>query len=78
MKQRTMKRAASALAGFARLMDELRSHAVHESAADLVNTVIEKTGYGAQIAASTTDEVLRDVLGRSGDEIAALRARGVV
>jgi crotonobetainyl-CoA:carnitine CoA-transferase CaiB-like acyl-CoA transferase len=25
-----------------------------------------------------TDEVLRDVLGRSGDEIAALRARGVV
>jgi crotonobetainyl-CoA:carnitine CoA-transferase CaiB-like acyl-CoA transferase len=25
-----------------------------------------------------TDEVLREVLGKSGDEIAALRARGVV
>ncbi|MGA7440277.1 MAG: UvrD-helicase domain-containing protein [Luteibacter sp.] len=53
-------RPASALAGFARLMDELRSHAVHESAADLVTTVIEKTGYAAHVAASTTDEVLRE------------------
>ena len=53
-------RPASALAGFSRLMDELRSDANHLSAADLVQAIIEKTGYGAQIAASTPDEVLRE------------------
>jgi len=53
-------RPASALANFSRLMDELRSDANHLSAADLVTTIIEKTGYGAQIAASTPDEVLRE------------------
>jgi ATP-dependent DNA helicase Rep len=53
-------RPASALANFSRLMDELRSDANHLSAADLVQTIIEKTGYGAQIVASTPDEVLRE------------------
>lgn len=53
-------RPASALAGFTALMDELRSASLHESAADLVETVLKRTGYASEIAASTTDVALRE------------------
>jgi ATP-dependent DNA helicase Rep len=53
-------RPAAALASFTNLMDELRSASLHESAADLVETVLKRTGYAEQIAASTTDATLRE------------------
>jgi ATP-dependent DNA helicase Rep len=53
-------RPASALAGFTTLMDELRSASLHESAADLVETVLKRTGYASEIVASTTDVALRE------------------
>ena len=53
-------RPAAALAGFASLLDELRSAANHESAADLVERILKRTGYAAQIAASTTDTAVRE------------------
>jgi ATP-dependent DNA helicase Rep len=53
-------RPASALASFTALMDELRSASIHQSAADLVETVLQRTGYAAHVAASTTDATLRD------------------
>jgi ATP-dependent DNA helicase Rep len=53
-------RPAAALASFTSLLDELRSSAQHESAADLVETILKRTGYAAQIAASTTDAALRE------------------
>jgi ATP-dependent DNA helicase Rep len=53
-------RPASQLAGFSHLMDELRSASIHQSAADLVETLLERTGYAAQIAASTPDQATRD------------------
>ena len=53
-------RPAAALAGFTALMDELRSASLHESAADLVETVLKRTGYASEIAASTTDVALRE------------------
>src|SRR5690606_23246663 len=45
-------RPAAALAGFSDLLDELRSASLHESAADLVERILKRTGYAAQIAAS--------------------------
>jgi len=53
-------RPAAALAGFTTLMDELRSASLHASAADLVETVLKRTGYASEIAASTTDAALRE------------------
>jgi len=53
-------RPASALASFTHLMDELRSASLHQSAADLVETVLQRTGYAAHIAASTADATLRE------------------
>ena len=53
-------RPAAALAGFTALMDELRSASIHQSAADLVETVLKRTGYASEIVASTTDVALRE------------------
>jgi ATP-dependent DNA helicase Rep len=53
-------RPAAALAGFTALMDELRSASLHQSAADLVETVLKRTGYASEIIASTTDVALRE------------------
>ncbi|MEO5813089.1 MAG: UvrD-helicase domain-containing protein [Rhodanobacter sp.] len=53
-------RPAAALAAFATLLDELRSTAVHQSAADLVETILQRTRYAAQIVASTPDAALRE------------------
>ncbi|RAO74561.1 UvrD-helicase domain-containing protein [Dyella jiangningensis] len=53
-------RPAAALASFTNLMDELRSASLHNSAADLVEMVLKRTGYAEQIAASTTDPALRE------------------
>jgi ATP-dependent DNA helicase Rep len=53
-------RPAAALASFANLLDELRSASLHESAADLVERILKRTGYAAQIIASTPDASVRD------------------
>ena len=53
-------RPASALAGFSDLVDELRSAALHESAADLVERLLQRTGYAAQLAAATPDVAVRE------------------
>jgi ATP-dependent DNA helicase Rep len=53
-------RPAAALAGFSALLDELRSASLHMSAADLVEAVLTRTGYAAQIATSTSDNALRE------------------
>ncbi len=53
-------RPAAALAGFSELMDELRSAALHESAADLVDRLLKRTGYAAQLAAATPDVSVRE------------------
>ena len=53
-------RPAAALAGFASLLDELRSASLHQSAADLVETILQRTRYAAQIVASTSDAALRE------------------
>ena len=53
-------RPAAALAGFSDLLDELRSASLHESAADLVERILKRTGYAAQLAASTPDASVRE------------------
>jgi ATP-dependent DNA helicase Rep len=53
-------RPAAALAKFANLLDELRSASLHESAADLVERILQRTGYAAQIVATTPDASVRD------------------
>ena len=53
-------RPAAALAAFASLLDELRSASMHQGAADLVETILARTGYAAQITASTPDASLRE------------------
>jgi ATP-dependent DNA helicase Rep len=53
-------RPAAALAAFATLLDELRSASLHESAADLVERILKRTGYAAQIAAATPDPSARE------------------
>jgi len=53
-------RPAAALASFSTLLDELRSASLHESAADLVERILSRTGYAAQIAASTPDASVRE------------------
>ncbi|MFC5742515.1 UvrD-helicase domain-containing protein [Dyella tabacisoli] len=53
-------RPAAALSSFTNLLDELRSASLHQNAADLVDTVLTRTRYAEQIAASTTDAALRD------------------
>ncbi len=53
-------RPAAALASFASLLDELRSASMHQGAADLVETILARTGYAAQIVASTPDASLRE------------------
>jgi ATP-dependent DNA helicase Rep len=53
-------RPAAALAAFASLLDEFRSASLHQGAADLVETILQRTGYAAQIAASTTDAIVRE------------------
>ncbi len=53
-------RPAAALASFAHLLDELRSASLHESAAELVERILQRTGYAAQIAANTPDAGVRD------------------
>ncbi len=52
-------RPAAALARFASLLDELRSASVQQNAAELVETVIARTGYAAHVAAGTADQALR-------------------
>jgi ATP-dependent DNA helicase Rep len=53
-------RPASALASFTHLLDELRSAANYQPAAELVETILQRTGYAAQIAATTPDPVTRE------------------
>src|SRR5690606_33621757 len=53
-------RPAAALAAFANLLDELRSASLHQNAADLVDTILQRTGYGAHIIAGTSDAALRE------------------
>ncbi|MGA0587802.1 UvrD-helicase domain-containing protein [Dyella sp. KRB-257] len=53
-------RPAAALASFSTLLDELRSASLHESAADLVERILSRTDYAAQIAASTPDATVRE------------------
>jgi ATP-dependent DNA helicase Rep len=53
-------RPAAALASFSGLLDELRSASLQQSAAELVETLLKRTRYAEQIAASTTDAALRD------------------
>ncbi|HVC17419.1 MAG TPA: 3'-5' exonuclease, partial [Rhodanobacter sp.] len=53
-------RPAAALASFANLLDELRSASLHQSAAELVETILKRTGYAAQIAAGTPDASVRE------------------
>ncbi|MHB1057073.1 MAG: UvrD-helicase domain-containing protein [Rhodanobacter sp.] len=53
-------RPAAALAAFSDLLDELRSASLHESAADLVERILKRTGYAAQIAAGTPDASVRE------------------
>jgi ATP-dependent DNA helicase Rep len=53
-------RPAAALAAFASLLDEFRSASLHQGAADLVETILQRTGYAAQIATSTTDAIVRE------------------
>ena len=53
-------RPAAALAIFANLLDELRSASLHESAADLVERILQRTGYAAQLVANTSDAGVRD------------------
>ena len=53
-------RPAAALASFSDLLDELRSASLQQSAAELVETLLKRTRYAEQIAASTTDAALRD------------------
>ncbi|HEX7815556.1 UvrD-helicase domain-containing protein [Dyella sp.] len=53
-------RPAAALAQFTDLIDELRSASIHQGAADLVETLLKRTGYAAQIVASTTDPAMRE------------------
>ena len=53
-------RPAAALAAFSELLDELRSASLHESAADLVERILKRTGYAAQLAASTPDASVRE------------------
>jgi ATP-dependent DNA helicase Rep len=53
-------RSASALASFSRLIDELRSASIHQPASELVETLLERTGYSAQIVSTTPDPVLRE------------------
>ncbi|MFC5524385.1 UvrD-helicase domain-containing protein [Rhodanobacter ginsengisoli] len=53
-------RPAAALASFSNLLDELRSASLHQSAADLVELILKRTGYAAQIAAGTPDASVRE------------------
>jgi ATP-dependent DNA helicase Rep len=53
-------RPAAALAGFASLLDELRSASLHQSAADLVETVLTRTSYAEHVAAGTPDATVRE------------------
>lgn len=53
-------RPAAALAGFAAMLDELRSASLHQSAAELVETVLSRTQYAEHLAANTPDVVTRD------------------
>ncbi|WP_049623872.1 UvrD-helicase domain-containing protein [Frateuria defendens] len=53
-------RPAAALAGFSELVDELRSASLHESAADLVERVLARTGYATHLLASIPDATVRD------------------
>jgi len=50
-------RAAAGLAKFAQLLDELRSVSLHQSAADLVDAILKRTGYAAHLAGGVTDAV---------------------
>jgi ATP-dependent DNA helicase Rep len=73
-------RAAAGLAKFAHLLDELRSASLHQSAADLVDTILQRTGYAAHIAASTPDGAMRERrlgnLGELADWFRAMQGRG--
>ncbi len=53
-------RPAAALAGFAAMLDELRSASLHQSAAELVETVLSRTHYAEHLAANTPDTITRD------------------
>ena len=53
-------RPAAALAAFGALLDELRSASLHQDAAQLVETILQRTHYAVHIAASTSDATLRD------------------
>ena len=53
-------RPAAALAGFVRLIDGLRQAATQSSAADLVEAVLERTHYGAYLAAQAPDPAQRE------------------
>lgn len=53
-------RPAAALAGFIDLVDGLRRDAARLSAAELVERVIQRTGYAAHLAAHTPQQTLRE------------------
>jgi ATP-dependent DNA helicase Rep len=51
-------RAASSLAGFIALLDDLATHAKHASAAELVEELLRRSGYAQHLAASSKDAAL--------------------
>ncbi len=53
-------RPAAALASFVTLLDELRSASIHQSAAELVQTLLERTHYIRQLVATTPDAAVRE------------------
>ncbi|HJU07379.1 MAG TPA: UvrD-helicase domain-containing protein [Rhodanobacteraceae bacterium] len=53
-------RAASSLAGFIALLDDLAAHAKHASAAELVEELLRRSGYAQHIAASSLDSALNE------------------
>jgi ATP-dependent DNA helicase Rep len=53
-------RPAAALASFSNLLDELRSASLQMNAADLVDEILKRTSYAAQIIASTPDVSVRE------------------
>ncbi len=52
-------RAASALAGFAALIDEFSSSMQHQSAADLIDTIVQRTGFAEHLRGEVRDESAR-------------------
>lgn len=62
-------RPATALAGFADLIDSLRKHSHQVPPADLAASIIERTGYAAHLAQETADSVVRKRRSGNLDEL---------